>query len=277
MFIQRPGWNQLDQLPDPRHPADRGSRQRLLVGSAVVAGMALTAPWFAAGTLDYFDSNPTIPRLSVLAMTIVVLGAAWGHRARSPELRTPPPHLHWTSLVMATTGAFVAAVVTQLISVDPGAAPDGSESTPPSVLATLSSATLAPLVEELVFRGVIYQTIRTWLVGGQGRWRSAPIGLRSLWPAVAVSSTLFGLAHYEVATPVEIASLIGFGAVMALAYELTGRLWVPILIHATFNLGVDLGGRGLADWFGVVPVVGMVVTAALVGLYTSTRPRSVST
>lgn len=251
----------------------------MFAGSVGITALALAAPWGAVEVLEYFDridASPAIARLSVLALTAALLVAAWAHWVRSPALRTAQPNMHWVSLVMVTTGAFSAAVFTQLVNLDLVASPDASEPAPPLVLVTISAATLTPLVEELVFRGVIYQTIRAWLVGTRERWPSGPVQLKSLWPAIAVSSLLFGVAHYAVAAPVGIASLVGFGVVMALAYEVTGRLWVPILVHATFNLGVDLGGHGLATWLGVVPVAAMVVIAALAGLYVPSRSQSES-
>jgi membrane protease YdiL (CAAX protease family) len=76
-------------------------------------------------------------------------------------------------------------------------------------------AVLAPLVEELLFRGIILQR---WAY----RW-----GTRT---GVIASSALFAVGHGE---------WFGhflFGMVMALLYLRTRRLWVPIVAHGINNL-----------------------------------------
>ncbi len=75
----------------------------------------------------------------------------------------------------------------------------------------------APLVEELVFRGILLQ-----------RW-SMKWGLP--W-GIAASSALFGLLHFN--NPL---GLMLFGLVMGLLYVRTQSLWVPIICHGLNNLG----------------------------------------
>ncbi len=75
----------------------------------------------------------------------------------------------------------------------------------------------APLVEELVFRGILLQ-----------RW-SIKWGLP--W-GIAASSALFGLLHFN--NPL---GLMLFGLVMGLLYVRTQSLWVPIICHGLNNLG----------------------------------------
>jgi membrane protease YdiL (CAAX protease family) len=76
-----------------------------------------------------------------------------------------------------------------------------------------------PFFEEVLFRGVLY----TWL--------DARLGL---WPAVLLSSALFGLAHLR--TGLATAAATGAaGIVLALAFHDSGSLWAPVLIHAVNN------------------------------------------
>ena len=80
----------------------------------------------------------------------------------------------------------------------------------------------APVVEELVFRGILLQR---WAV----KW-----GVRS---GVIASSVLFGVLHYN--NPI---GLTLFGLVMGLLYVRTNSLWVPIACHSLNNLaavGID--------------------------------------
>jgi membrane protease YdiL (CAAX protease family) len=76
-----------------------------------------------------------------------------------------------------------------------------------------------PFFEEALFRGVLF----TWLDSRLG-----------LWPAVLLSSALFGLAHLR--TGLATAAATGaVGVVLALAFHSSGSLWAPILIHAINN------------------------------------------
>ncbi len=80
----------------------------------------------------------------------------------------------------------------------------------------------APLVEELIFRGILLQ-----------RW-SVKWGLRR---GLVASSVLFGALHLN--NPM---GLTLFGLVMGLLYVRTCSLWVPIACHALNNLaavGID--------------------------------------
>ncbi len=77
---------------------------------------------------------------------------------------------------------------------------------------------LAPVAEEIIFRGCLYRFLK---------------GTMSMTGAVLLSSLLFGAIHLHLAgLPV----LIAFGAVLCLVYERTGSLKAPILLHSFFNL-----------------------------------------
>ena len=81
---------------------------------------------------------------------------------------------------------------------------------------------LAPLGEELFFRGLIYRWLR-------GLWRPTT--------AVPVSAVLFASAHFYY--PIPCMLLVAcIGLVLAIAYERSGSMWVPISIHAAQNTTV---------------------------------------
>ena len=83
----------------------------------------------------------------------------------------------------------------------------------------LDSCLLAPVLEELLFRGVLYGTLRL---------RLGP------WPATAVSAGFFALAHgYGV---IGFASVAMSGVLWAVAYERTRSLLPGILAHAVNNV-----------------------------------------
>lgn len=82
----------------------------------------------------------------------------------------------------------------------------------------LVACVLAPISEELVFRAGLFRYVRQKL----GRT-----------PALLVSGLCFGLLHGSWAGSVPLAVL---GMILALVYEATGSIRVPILVHALFNL-----------------------------------------
>lgn len=83
----------------------------------------------------------------------------------------------------------------------------------------LAAGILAPIAEEAFFRGVLYGWLRRRL---------------GLVLAVSISALVFGLVHVQ---PIHalIAAIMGVG--LALLYEFSRSLWVPILTHVVNNLG----------------------------------------
>lgn len=115
---------------------------------------------------------------------------------------------------------------------------------------------IAPLAEEILFRGILFRHLR----------QAIPVGF-----AYVISSVLFGLAH---GTFVHL--YIGFvcGMFFAIVYEYTGKLGASVMLHAGYNLMTALlVGISLPSWFFSWPFLLffnllvlslLVLTAALV-------------
>lgn len=86
------------------------------------------------------------------------------------------------------------------------------------VLLALVALIGAPLVEEILFRGIMYPTIK-----------------RAGYPRIALWGTaiLFGLTHANIAA---FFPLVFFAVILIKLYEETGNLLSPILAHTLFNL-----------------------------------------
>lgn len=84
-------------------------------------------------------------------------------------------------------------------------------------IAAVTSTTLAPISEEIVFRG--------WLFNGLKR-------RFQVWPAILLSSLAFAAIHPSIS----LITTFVFGVLVAIAYEKTQNIWVSILIHALNNL-----------------------------------------
>jgi membrane protease YdiL (CAAX protease family) len=78
---------------------------------------------------------------------------------------------------------------------------------------------IAPVAEELFFRGILYSYFRRW----------------GILTALAASTALFVALHSVHGLP--FTQIVG-GVVFAISYEVSGNLMVPITIHALGNLAI---------------------------------------
>jgi membrane protease YdiL (CAAX protease family) len=101
------------------------------------------------------------------------------------------------------------------------------------VAALIIFAIFAPVAEELFFRGAMFTAfLRRW-------------GIRT---AVVVPSLLWGLLHYQYEWWA-MASIAGSGVLLAMVRWRSGSLYLPIALHAAWNLLVTVNNLG---WFGTV-------------------------
>lgn len=138
------------------------------------------------------------------------------------------------------------------------------------MLMILLSTVFVGLSEETMFRGILFQALRTRV---------------KLWPAMIWTSVLFGSVHIlNALTTGELlnamlqaftATLSGF-AFMAILVR-TGSIWPAIIYHAlwdfgTFSisasnqLGVEVPGGDVGDWAFLLPVV-LVLPHFFYGVY----------
>lgn len=103
---------------------------------------------------------------------------------------------------------------------------------------------IAPIFEEICFRGVIYNYMRQIGIGigslifqnyEKSKRSQALVLLSAVIFAVICSTLIFAILHSVRGLPVT--QIIG-GIVFAIAYETSGNLMVPITIHVTGNLAI---------------------------------------
>ncbi len=99
-----------------------------------------------------------------------------------------------------------------------------AEARSPALLGTMITLALviAPIGEELVFRAGLFRYLRTRV---------------PRWLAFSLSAGVFAILHLNW---VSFLPLFVLGVIFAVAYERTGRVAVPILAHALFNLNTLL-------------------------------------
>ena len=84
----------------------------------------------------------------------------------------------------------------------------------------------APIIEELVYRGLNFQALQSRL---------------NDWLALIISAAWFALIHLQ---PVELPGLFAFALVLGICFQRTGRLGMSVMAHIGFNAaGLLLASR----------------------------------
>jgi membrane protease YdiL (CAAX protease family) len=89
------------------------------------------------------------------------------------------------------------------------------------VLSILTTAILGPLAEELVFRGMLLQSLAKTRLG--------------FWGAAVLVAVPFALIHGQQYGVLNSFSIVLTGLLFALGLRLTGSLWAPIVQHMALN------------------------------------------
>ena len=115
------------------------------------------------------------------------------------------------------------------------------------VVGALVVIAVAPLCEELFFRGILFRVMRQRL---------------PLWPAAIIDGVLFGFVHGSlVILPV----LAVLGIMFCYVYERTGSLFPTIALHSLNNT-IAYGATTHNGWVPAIVVGALVITACVVGL-----------
>lgn len=122
----------------------------------------------------------------------------------------------------------VLTVLFETVSGRPTTTPDQLPqhlNTPEAIASVILAVFVAPVAEELFFRGILFRSIRD---------------RRGFWLGALVSGLIFGLAHYEAAAwqdTVLLQSIMVFtGVALAYIYERRGNLVANVTAHMVFNV-----------------------------------------
>ncbi|MBW3577462.1 MAG: CPBP family intramembrane metalloprotease [Actinobacteria bacterium] len=219
-------------------------RDGLALIAIVLLAIVVISSFVAALGLDA-RSDVVLLGFSI-ASEVVVLTAALAYlRARGAltwhllgPLRPRNRHI-LVGLAVGAAGWVVVMLVLQIVvtSVDPERLPQqealqrvagGGVTT--VVMAVAAAVVLAPVVEELIYRAVLFQALR---------------GRVGLYPAMGISSFVWGFTHLELLVDesgqfqasglLGVLALVLLGFWLAGAFHRTGSLVVPVAAHAVFN------------------------------------------
>jgi membrane protease YdiL (CAAX protease family) len=216
------------------------------VGWAIVAGIALTIlgsiPFVAAavavaGDADEVDNDPEALAISLAGSAVfqfAILGAVWWFALRKHNLRwdalglRKPVRGSWWLPFGLFLGAMVIVAVYGLILTLLDLEPDTDlpdavyDNALPLTVAFILTVTVAPIIEEIFFRGFVFR------------------GLATSWGVVwggAASACLFGIAHALNPDGIYvIAAIAGIGALFAWGAYWSRSVLPCIGAHFLFNL-----------------------------------------
>jgi uncharacterized protein len=209
-----------------------------IVVTAVIIGIVMAMTNSAGGSAQAIDPL-AISKDGVLIMWGLIASAAvqlllmWlylrkGDRAQQMGL-THFGRLSWAKTLAVSIGAVVAATIFNYAYANyviPGMPMQDEMAkilasiprTPLNIsMGFLAIAGLAPLIEELLFRGLLQKSLAYKL---------------PIWAAITLSALTFSLVHMQ---PYAIPALMAVGAAFGYIYHKTGSLRVTIILHMINN------------------------------------------
>jgi membrane protease YdiL (CAAX protease family) len=176
-----------------------------------------------------------------------------GRSASAWQFGLRPPRGGWRlagGLVIALLIAFIvlSAVWGALVHPEKEKLLESLGSNEGTALLLLSAAltcVVAPICEELLFRGFIFTSLRNW---------------HGTLPAALITAVIFGGVHYGSAPALDLVPLGALGFGLCLLYRYSGSLYACIAAHSLNN---SLAFSGLESWGWQVPVL---IVAALAGI-----------
>lgn len=247
--------------PPDHHRPGRPVRALALYLLAVFAGGALLAPWLyhavqaLAPSVPALETAARMPFARYLNRGLLIVALAGlpffvrgaGVRRRA-DVGIPPGFIRWRRFGAAFALGFVSLAVVCTIAVAAGGRmlkPRSPGELAGQFLGVLATALIVAMIEELLFRGAMFGTLRRAM-----RWPAA----------LAVSSGVYAITHFmhRGETPAQVDGLSGLrvlptmlagmtevrtmfpallslalaGVILGLAYQWTGDLSASIGIHA---------------------------------------------
>lgn len=198
----------------------------------VIWALVLSISWIVVlsllGALAQFADLPIDPSLIVVIGTLFLLVPVWyfsihkydakwadlGLRGFQPKAIGLGCGLMGLSFLFNMIYAAILAVFG--LQIQPDIAPMFQDTGFPLML-LFGGAIIAPVVEEIFFRGFVFAGLRKY-------WS---------WPTAAlVSAGLFALAHV---IPTSILPIFILGSIFAFLYQVSGSVWPAILMHMLTN------------------------------------------
>ncbi len=230
---------------------------------AAIGGLLVDLPALALGVK--LTTSHTPPGLAI-ADTFVqdlafVLAAVYcarigGRRVRGWQLGLRRPGVGWASaagMIFLLLLLFVAVSIAWSEALNPSKEKllEQLGSNEGAVLLLLSAGltcVVAPICEEILFRGYIFTALRNW---------------RGTWVAAVITGLLFGGVHAGSAPVLDLVPLAALGFGLCILYRYTGSLYPSIIAHSLNN---SIAFSSLENWGWQAPVLMVGAVLAILGL-----------
>jgi len=242
--------------PDPPElPAGASARPRWAAWTALAAlvsallmaliGAALVGGIGSAVGASFEDPPPAVNIAATFVQDICFIAAAiifarLAGRPTPAQFGLRPPSRPWHALGWVVGGYLLFLIVSGIWLQALGTNPEdelpeslgADESTAALVAVVIVVTVLAPIAEEILFRGYIFTALR---------------GRAGVWGAAILSGLVFGGVH-AVGSPIEFLLPLAFlGFVLCIVYWKTGSLYPSIGLHA-LNNSIAIGVNQGWDW-----------------------------
>jgi uncharacterized protein len=235
-----------------------------LLGQLVIA-LPLTFALFAVGV----DPTDTTTPGALIAVTLtqvgVIISGLWYLKLRGRlnwrlwgPIRPKLSHVGW-GLLLGIAGFLAIQVTLGILLTLLGDTDQPQQElltvvgadTLTTLLVVLAAVVLAPIGEEIFFRGILFQALRRRV---------------GLWPAAVISSVPFGAVHVEVIGPEALPAILVAVVLLCLAviprFPLPVRLFLGALGLAALGFAVALGGPGAVLLPSGLALLGFVLALA---------------
>lgn len=227
---------------------------------AAIAGLTVDLPALALGA--NVTSSHTPPGLAIadtfvqdLAFVAAAVYCAHigGRTVRAWQIGLRPPGVGWRSaagMILLLLFLFIVISVGWSEAFNPSKEKllqqlGSNESTLLLLLSAALTCVVAPMCEEILFRGYIFTALRNW---------------RGTALAAVITGLLFGGVHAGSAPALDLVPLAGLGFGLCLLYRHTGSLYPCMVAHSLNN---SIAFSSLEGWSWQMPVL---IVGALLGI-----------
>jgi hypothetical protein len=230
---------------------------------AAVGGLVVDLPAIALGAkLTTTHTPPGIAIADTFVQDVAFVVSAvfcaqlGGRAVHAWQLGLRPPRVGWrraAGMIVALIVLFIVVNVIWGALFNPGKEKileqlGSNENAALLLLSAALTCVVAPIAEEILFRGFIFTALRSW---------------RGTIPAATITGVLFGAVHAGSAPVLDLVPLAALGFGLCLLYRYSGSLYPCIVAHSLNN---SIAFASLEGWGWQTPVLVVAALATIAAL-----------
>jgi uncharacterized protein len=223
---------------------------------AVIFGVKVTSSHIPGG-LEIAD---TIVQDVVFVVTVLLFAHMGGRTVRAAQLGLRRARTGWLGsglLLAATLGSFFIFSLAWAELLNTSTKEKlleqlgTNEATTLLLLSAALTCVMAPICEEILFRGFIFSVLRKW---------------RGTFLAALLTGLAFGAVHLGSAPVVDLVPLAALGFALCLLYRVTGSIYPCIVAHSVNNSIAFASLEGWLAWQGLALAVSALAMLGLLAV-----------